>query len=55
MLGDDITEVVEDIDELTIENIKFYYDVERCMNFEVFILFGYFQIHELTIFHFCRA
>nr|XP_011468557.1 PREDICTED: uncharacterized protein LOC105352682 [Fragaria vesca subsp. vesca] len=29
MLGDDIAEVVEDIDEPTIENTKFYYDVER--------------------------
>ena len=55
MLGDDIAEVVEDIDEPTIENTEFYYDVERGMNFDVSILFSYFQMHGLTLFHFCRA
>ena len=55
ILGDDIAEVVEDIDKPTIENTEFYYDVKRGMNFDVFILFSYFQMHGLTFFHFCRA
>ena len=41
MLGDDIAEVVEDIDEPTIENMEFYYDVERGIIIEVFIVYTF--------------
>ena len=33
MLGDDIAQLVDDIDVPTIENTEFYYGVEQCMHF----------------------